>query len=181
MQAHAYNMINAHSEQASPKEPLLLIVNRVAGTGKSYLINAIRSLLGTSCAVTATTGKASYNINGCTIHSLLKPPVGSRGNKELTGQALLRLQNNLKGISYIIIDEYSMLGLIDRRCRQAKGISVEVFGGLSIILFGDPGQLPPVADKALYHSKPTNSVGEQGHLAYLMFNNVIKLSVNQRV
>ena len=67
MQAHAYNMINAHSEQASPKDPLLLIVNGVAGTGKSYLINAIRSLLGTSCAVTATTGKASYNINGCTI------------------------------------------------------------------------------------------------------------------
>ena len=186
MQAHAYNMINAHSEQASPKDPLLLIVNGVAGTGKSYLINAIRSLLGTSCAVTATTGKASYNINGCTIHSLLKLPVGSRGNKELTGQALLRLQNNLKGISYIIIDEYSMLGQtmlgwIDRRCRQATGISDEVFGGLSIILFGDPGQLPPVADKPLYHSKPTSSVGEQGHLAYLMFNNVIKLSVNQRV
>ena len=178
MQAHAYNMINAHSEQASPKDPLLLIVNGVAGTGKSYLINAIRSLLGTSCAVTATTGKASYNINGCTIHSLLKLPVGSRGNKELTGQALLRLQNNLKGISYIIIDEYSMLGQtmlgwIDRRCRQATGISDEVFGGLSIMLFGDPGQLPPVADKPLYHSKPTSSVGEQGHLAYLMFNNVI--------
>ena len=55
MQAHAYNMINAHSEQASPKDPLLLIVNGVAGTGKRYLINAIRSLLGTSCAVTATT------------------------------------------------------------------------------------------------------------------------------
>ena len=186
MQAHAYNMINAHSEQASPKDPLLLIVNGVAGTGKSYLINAIRSLLGTSCAVTATTGKASYNINGCTIHSLLKLPVGSRGNKELTGQALLRLQNNLKGISYIIIDEYSMLGQtmlgwIDRRCRQATGISDEVFGGLLIMLFGDPGQLPPVADKPLYHSKPTSSVGEQGHLAYLMFNNVIKRSVNQRV
>ena len=135
--------------------------------------------------VTATTGKASYNISGCTIHSLLKLPVGSRGNTELTGQALLRLQNNLKGISYIIIDEYSMLGQtmlgwIDRCGRQATGISDEVFGGLSIILFGDPGQLPPVADKPLYHSKPTSSVGEQGHLAYLMFNNVIKLSVNQR-
>ena len=75
----------------------------------------------------------------------------------------------------------TMLGWIDRRCRQATGMSDEVFGGLSIILFGDPGQLPPVADKPLYHSKPTSSVGEQGHLAYLMFNNVIKLSVNQRV
>ncbi len=186
MQAHAYNMITAHSEKASPKDPLLLIVNGVAGTGKSYLINAIRNLLGTSCVVTASTGKAAYNINGCTIHSLLKLPVGSRGHKELTAQALVRLQNNLKGITYIIIDEYSMLGQtmlgwIDRRCRQATGISDELFGGLSLILLGDPGQLPPVADKALYHSKPTCFIGEQGHLAYLMFTNVIKLSVNQRV
>ena len=186
MQAHAYNIIRKHSEKAFPKDPLFLIVNGVAGTGKTYLINAIRDLLRTSCAVSATTGKAAYNINGCTIHSLLKLPVGTRGNKELTAQALVRLQNKLKGIAYIIIDEYSMLGQtmlgwIDRRCRQATGISDEVFGHFSIILFGDPAQLPPVADKPLYHSKPTSSLGEQGHLAYLMFTKVIKLSVNQRV
>ena len=99
-----------------------------------------QNLLRTSCAVTATTGKAAYDINGCTIHSLLKLPVGTRGNKELTAQALVRLHNNLKGIAYnniIIIYEYSMLGQtmlgwIDRRCRQATGISDELFGHLSI-------------------------------------------------
>ena len=178
MQAHAYNMVKAHSQHPCPKDQLLLIVVGVAGTGKSYLINAIRNLLGTSCAVTATTGKAAFNINGCTIHSLLKLPIGSRGNKALTGESLVRLQNNLKGISYIIIDEYSMLGQamlgwIDRRCRQATGKTDEVFGGLSIILVGDPGQLPPVADKPLYHSKPMTPLSEQGHLAYHMFTNVI--------
>ena len=97
------------------------------------------------------------------IHSLLKLPVGTRGNKELTAQALVRLQNDLKGIAYIIIDEYSMLGQtmlgwIDRRCRQATGISDEVFGQLSITLFGDPAQLP-LAQLPLYHSKPTSSIG----------------------
>ncbi|XP_068687691.1 ATP-dependent DNA helicase pif1-like [Montipora foliosa] len=130
----------------------------------------------TSCAVTATTGKAAYNINGCTIHSLLKLPVGTRGNKELTAQALVRLQNNLKGIAYIIIDEYSMLGQtmlgwIDRCCRQATGISDEVFGHLSIILFGDPAQLPPVADKPLYHSKPISSLVEFQDATRLYFSN----------
>ena len=45
----------------------------------------------------------------------------------------------------------------------------------------DPGQLPPVADKPLYHAQPTNAVGEQGYHAYLMFNKVVKLSVNQWV
>ena len=186
MQRHAYNIVKTHSEQAYPTDPLLLIVLGVAGTGKSYLINAIRNLLQYSCAVTATTGKASYNINGSTIHSLLRLPVGSRGNKQLTGTSLIRLQQNLKDINYIIIDEYSMLGQtmfgwIDRRCRQATGKIDEVFGGKSIILVGDPGQLPPVADKPLYHSSPSSSIGQQGHLAYYMFSNVVKLSVNQRV
>ena len=72
VQAHAYNIIRKHSDAAFPKDPLFVIVNGVAGTGKSYLINAIRNVLRTSCTVTATTGKAAYNINGCTIHSLLK-------------------------------------------------------------------------------------------------------------
>lgn len=48
-------------------------------------------------------------------------------------------------------------------------------------MFGDPAQLPPVADKPLYHNKPTRALGEQGYPAYLMFSKVIKLSVNQRV
>ena len=52
-------------------------VNDVAGTGKTYLINAIRNLiLQSKCAVTATTRKAKYNIRGITLHSLLKLPIG---------------------------------------------------------------------------------------------------------
>ena len=54
-------------------------------------------------------------------------------------------------------------GWIDRQCRQATALHEQLFGGKSIILIGDPGQLPPVGDKPLYHSKPTNSVGEQGY------------------
>ena len=42
-------------------------------------------LLHDKCAVTVTTGKAAFNINGITINSLLKLPVGSRGHKDLTG------------------------------------------------------------------------------------------------
>ena len=111
--------------------------------------------------MSATTGKASYNVSGVTIHSLLKLPVGSRGCKDLTGQALCRLQENLNGINYILIDEYSMLGQatfgwIDKRCKQATGSHDKILGGKSMILIGDPAQLPPVADKPLYHSKPSS-------------------------
>ncbi len=187
MQKLAYDIVKSHSHDTSPKkDPLCLIINGVAGTGKSYLINAIRNLLQSKCAVTATTGKAAYNIRGITVHSLLKLPVGSRGNKDLTGQSLCRLQENVNDIDYIIIDEYSMLGQvtfgwIDKRCKQATGYNDKVFGGKSLILTGDPGQLPPVTDKPLYHAKPSNAVGEQGHQAYHMFDKVVKLTVNQRV
>ena len=147
MQKRGYDIIKAHSEQPCPKDPLFLIIIGVGGTGKSYLISAIRNLLQHSCAVTATTGKASYGIHGCTIHSLLKLPIGPKGNKDLSGQSLVRLQNVLKDIhvDYILIDEYSMLGQkmfawIDKRCRQATGLTDEHFGGKSIILLCDPGQ-----------------------------------------
>ena len=187
MQGLAYNIVKTHSQDLNlGKDPLALIVIGEAGTGKSYLINAIRQLLGDKCAVTATTGKAAFNINGITIHSLLKLPVGAKGNKDLAGQSLIRLQERLSTIEYIIIDEYSMLGQtmlgwIDRRCKQASGLSDTLFGNKSVILCGDPAQLPPVADKPLYHSIPSNSIGEQGYLTHQMFDKVVKLNVNQRV
>jgi hypothetical protein len=69
MQRLAYNIVNTHFNSiSSNREPLRLIIVGVAGTGKSYLINALRNLLQGKCAVTATTGKASYNIRGITIH-----------------------------------------------------------------------------------------------------------------
>ena len=187
MQKLAYDIVKSHfDDTSSDRESLCLIINGVAGTGKSYLINAIRNLLQSRCAVTATTGKAAYNIRGVTIHSLLKLPIGSRGNKDLTGQSLCRLQESLNNINCIIIDEYSMLGQVtfgwmDKRCKQATGYNDKAFGGKSLILTGDPGQLPPVADKPLYHAKPSNAVGEQGFQAYHMFDKVVKLTVNQRV
>ena len=70
-------------------------------------------------------------------------------------------------------------GWIDKHCKQATGSHNQVLGGKSLILIGDPGQLPPVADKPLYHPKPSSAVGEQGYQTYKMFDKVVKLTVNQ--
>ncbi|CAB4038647.1 ATP-dependent DNA helicase pif1 [Paramuricea clavata] len=72
-------------------------------------------------------------------------------------------------------------GWIEKRCKQATGSFDKVFGGKSLILTSYPGQLPPVANKSLYHAKPSNAVGEQGYQAYHMFDKVVKLNANQRV
>ena len=155
-------------------------------TGKSYLINALRNLLQNKCAVTATTGKASYNTKVVTIYSLLKLPEGPKGNDDLSGQSLLRLQENTKDVDYVLVDEYSILGQtafgwIDKCCKQDKALYDKVHGGLSEILIDDPGQLQSVADKPLYHAQPSNTIGEQGYLTYEMFDKVVKLTVSQRV
>ena len=68
----AYTIVTTHSLQ---DKPLHLIINGEAGTGKSYLINALCNHLQDRCKVTATTGKAAYAINGITIHSFLRLPV----------------------------------------------------------------------------------------------------------
>ena len=119
----------------------------------SYFINAVRNLLQAKCAATATTATTQQLIAGVTVHSQLKLPTGSRGNKDLTGQSLCRLQESVNDIAYIIIDEYSVLcqvmfGWIDKHCKQATGYNDKVFGGKLLTFTGDPGQLPPVADKS---------------------------------
>ena len=57
-------------------------------------------------------------------------------------------------MKYLIIDEYSfvgqgLFGWIDSRCKQAISKTNILFGGNSVVLFGDIAQLPPVGDKVL--------------------------------
>ena len=167
MQRLAFDIVNTHFQNSSTeKESLCLLLIGVAGTGKRYLVNALKGLFQCRCIITATTGTDAYNIKGQTVHSVLKLPIGSHHKCDLKGISLHRLQESMNGIDYIFIDEYSLLGQqtfgwIDRRCKQITGIHNKPLGDKSLILIGDPAQLPPVADKPLYHTKPTNEIGEQ--------------------
>jgi len=90
--------------------PLHMLVCGTASTGKSYLIRAIAHTLGNTCLLIATTGKASFNIGGRIVRSALKLPIHQSNKEDLQGSALQRLQLEMKGIHYIIIDEMSMTG-----------------------------------------------------------------------
>lgn len=73
----------------------------------------------------AYTRKAAGNVNGITLHSLLKLPIGKQLN-DLKGTALQQLQSNLENVKYSIIDEHlfvgqGLFGWTDSRCRQATG------------------------------------------------------------
>lgn len=76
-----------------------------------------------------------------------------------------------------------MLATIDIRLRQAfPEHKHEPFGGQSVILVGDFGQLPPVCDLPMYAQSPhnNNSLSNDGRIAYSQFREVYKLEVVQR-
>ena len=137
-QMDVYTTVKQHFDSCS-QEPLHIIINGTAGTGKSYLVNCYRLLLGTIVKVAAPTGVAAFIIDGRTLHSLLHLPV--RGDfKEMEGNILLKLQDELSCTKFLIIYEMSMVGrktfgMVDRRLRQAfRKKSQVLFGGCPVII-----------------------------------------------
>ena len=135
-----------------------LFITGRAGTGKTTLLHEFVATTAKSVAVCAPTGVAALAIGGQTIHSLLRLPLGIIGDRELgfiPKESLAVLAN----LDALVIDEVSMvsadvLDAIDRRLRQAKRRRNSPFGGIQMIMFGDPYQLSPVvsgqAEKAYF-------------------------------
>ncbi len=99
--------------------------------------------------VGAPSGAAVYNVQGSTLHHLLGIGV-SRPEEKITGTALENLQERLKHLLCLIIDDWSMLSskvlaAVERNIRHSvyKGQnSGEIWGGVPVVLlFGDDYQL----------------------------------------
>ncbi|EPR75132.1 putative helicase [Leifsonia rubra CMS 76R] len=124
-----------------------LFVTGRAGTGKSTLLNHLSHNTSKQIVICAPTGVAALNVGGQTIHSLFRLPIGVIADHELEQNPQLR--KLLNTIETLVIDEVSMvnadlLDAIDRSLRQARQRKNEAFGGVQVVLFGDPYQLAPV-------------------------------------
>ena len=178
-QLQAYSTVQHFNNNVA--EPLHMIISGTAGTGKSFLINCLKALLKDSVRVAAPTGVAAFNVQGCTLHSLLHLPTKGEFRK-LQGEQLQNLQETLTGVRYIIIDEMSMegrkrFGQIDKRLRQAFPHTADkVLGNCSCLLFGDFGQLPPVMDLPLYSSHVRSALSDLGRTVYQSFTKAIVLT-----
>lgn len=127
-----------------------------AGTGKSTLLNHLSWNTSKQLVISAPTGVAALNVGGQTIHSLFRLPIGVIADHDIEQNGDLR--KLLNTIDTLVIDEVSMvnadlLDAVDRSLRQARQRKEEAFGGVQIVLFGDPYQLAPVpgdADERAY-------------------------------
>ena len=83
----AYNIVQDHFISEN-KEPLLMMITGLGGSGKSFVIQALSQLLHTKCRVCAFFGIAAFNIKGKTLHSLLQLPIKGKKNGPLKSSAL---------------------------------------------------------------------------------------------
>jgi len=148
-QEQAFNWLEMSMSQ-KPNSSILAAIVGQAGTGKSYLIQALEQHTSQHKIVLkklATTGVAAYLIKGQTIHSFLKMDIECHSFLEpglMEYQAVLDSQ-------MIIIDEFGMLEMkvflaLDKLLRKiAIGKNhAKPFGGRHVILTGDPCQLPAI-------------------------------------
>jgi len=133
-----------------------IFVTGRAGTGKSTLLNHLSWNTSKQVVICAPTGVAALNVGGQTIHSLFRLPIGVIADHQI--DQVPELRKLLNTIDTLVIDEVSMvnadlLDAIDRSLRQARQRPHEAFGGVQVVLFGDPYQLAPVpgdADERAY-------------------------------
>ena len=124
-----------------------IFVTGRAGTGKSTLLEHLAAQTSKNLVICAPTGVAALNVGGQTIHSLFRLPIGVIADHAIDqGPELRKL---LGAIDTLVVDEVSMvnadlLDAMDRSLRQARQKPGEPFGGVQLVLFGDPFQLAPV-------------------------------------
>jgi len=141
-----------------------IFVTGRAGTGKSTLLNHLSWNTSKQIVICAPTGVAALNVGGQTIHSLFRLPIGVIADRRIDQNAEVR--KLLNTIETLVIDEVSMvnadlLDAIDRALRQARQRPYEAFGGVQVVLFGDPYQLAPVpgdADERAYFADQYRSM-----------------------
>jgi len=126
----------------------VVFVTGNAGTGKSTLIQYLRTVLMKKLVVVAPTGVAALNVGGVTIHSFFHLPPKIHEDEDIK---LVYDRKLYQKLDLLIIDEVSMvqcdlMDSIDNFLRKNRSSNMP-FGGVQLLLIGDLFQLPPVVPR----------------------------------
>ena len=154
-------------------KPLRLFVSGVGGTGKSFLIEAIKLLVhriweseDLTVVVAAPTGLAAFNVGGLTNHRLFQLPIEHEGQMagywSLPKVSQKVMKTKLCRVKLIIIDEISMvsslnLAYIHLRLEELFG-GDEWFGSTNMLFVGYILQLQPVNGSAVFENITKNTL-----------------------
>lgn len=126
-----------------------VLITGNAGTGKTYIVKQLiqRHFANKNVATLAPTGVAALNVGGETIHRFFKFPPQIFGSKNIFKRSRSEVEKYRK-LDLLFIDEVSMVradlfDVIDKFL-QINGPATKPFGGVQVVLVGDPFQLPPV-------------------------------------
>jgi ATP-dependent DNA helicase PIF1 len=135
------------------KEGKNVFISGSGGTGKTYLLNAIKQII-PNVHLTATTGIAAVHIHGRTIHSWSGIKLGNLPISQLKFDS--SLCSKIRNTKILAIDEISMLSadtfdLINEVVKKIRK-SENPFGNIQLIIFGDFHQLRPVSGDYCFNS-----------------------------
>ena len=116
--------------------------------------------------VTAPTGTAAANVKGQTLHTAFGFSFGNE-HFSLSDKKRDEKRIQLKNLKFVIIDEISMvksdlLFQLDMRLKEVTQKIDKVFGGVSILAFGDLLQLRPIQARYIFELPKCKDY----HLAY---------------
>ena len=127
-----------------------ILVKGGPGTGKSTLIKTVShygTRHGLNIILSATTGLASFLINGRTLHSRLM----LYRQRQTNWVTNLFQHNNIQRLSsadILIVDEYSMMD-VELLEKLMNIVNHPQLQHIKIVLCGDIGQLPPVSEESI--------------------------------
>ena len=123
-----------------------LFITGKAGTGKSTLLRHFVKESKRNLVVVTPTSIAALNVGGMTIHSFFEFGTGVLSPRAIMEDC--RKSEIFQSLETLIVDEISMVRAdlfecINRSLQVNRGNN-EPFGGVQVLLFGDPYQLPPI-------------------------------------
>ena len=138
------------------EEQKFIFLTGAAGTGKTTLLERVKTQVNKKKMVVAPTGIAALNVGGTTINSAFR--IGFDTIPEITKSKDPRFAKLLKNLDLLIIDEISMVRapMLDAisQSLQIHRNNLEPFGGIDVLACGDLFQLPPVVqqheERAIY-------------------------------
>jgi len=123
-----------------------------AGTGKTTFLKYVKENVGKNNVIVAPTGVAAVNAGGVTVHSFFQIKPGIHlPDSEIAYDLQPEKRAILQNLDLLIIDEISMirsdlLDMVDKTCKHYRKSKLP-FGGIQMLMIGDPYQLPPVVDR----------------------------------